>query len=410
MFSMEETYCVFPWAHLFVDPMGNFYTCCIGPSSGKPSSDKNGVLNASMKGAIKQHWHSLYMQNIRRSMQKNERHESCVACWRVENVGDKSYRHSANSGYKVEENVVNNIVPEPRFKFVDLRFGNICNLACRMCLPYSSRKLVDEYSQMFGEESTKPYLKLNWFESPEFWEELIKYSADIERIHLAGGEPLIIKQCWDFLKNLISKDQSKNLILSYNSNLTMLPPDLKEVWSKFKEVHLFISMDGVGEINEFIRYPLKWDSFEQNMKLLDNNFKDYNLHYVQIHSTVQVYNIHRITDVCDYVANFKNFRRIPRFDIVFGPDHFNSQVLPESYRFKAADKIDHYILELRNGRNELSENDREELIQNIASISNHLRGPGKPEFFHLFKRHNDIYDVHRKQKTFDYIPELSEVF
>lgn len=344
-------------------------------------------------------------------MLEGNRPDACTPCWRVEDLGGLSYRKEANKTYPVDPALQATITPEPNFEFVDLRFGNICNLACRMCIPYSSKKMIPEYQELYGEERVKPYLKLDWFESEGFWDDLFKYSKNVKRIHLAGGEPLLIKQCWKFLKRLIDAGLSKNLVLSYNTNLTVLPPEAKDVWPHFKEVHVIASMDGVGKINEFIRYPLIWTEFEANLRELDTNFKAYNLAQFQIHATVQVYNVKRIAELCDYVTtSFQNIKKIPTFDIVYGPEELDPQVLPAFYREEAAFLIEEYILKLSTGLHDLHPKEFIELLKNLRSITRHLRGGDKSEKFHEFKRLNDTFDRNRKHRTFDYIPELERAY
>lgn len=408
---MKENFCIFPWSHLYIDTAGNFYTCCVGPYF-RPSVDHNGrSIHASEKGSILKHWHSVYMRSIRSSMISGIRNEACVACWRVEDVEGKSYRQIANETYEADHEMINELLPEPAFQFIDLRFGNICNLACRMCIPSSSRKLIPEYQKHLGSKFDFSQAKHEWFESEDFWEDLFKYSSSLKKIHLAGGEPLLIKQCWTFLRRLIRTGRAKNLTLSYNTNLTLIPPEAKEVWPHFKEVHIFCSMDGVGKINEFIRYPLDWKSFEANMKEIDINCKHYNVSYLEVHATVQVYNVMRITEICDYVANqFVSGARVPKFDIVYGPEELDPQVLPEGYRQEAARLIDEYIEKIRKGHNQLDEVSRDVLIQNIRSIANHLRSGDKNYLFHNFKHLNDLFDQHRSQRTFDFIPELKKAY
>jgi sulfatase maturation enzyme AslB (radical SAM superfamily) len=411
---MENTdnFCVFPWTHLFVDPVGSFYTCCLGPATPHQSRHHDGRgINASEKGAITKHWHSLSMMKIRSELLRGSKSEACLPCWRVEDSGGKSYRQIANETYTIGQQNPLDQQPAPSFQFVDLRFGNLCNLACRMCIPYSSKKLIPEYAEMFGEEAVAPYAKLDWFESPDFWEELFQYSSDLKKIHLAGGEPLLIKECWKFLKRLIDNGLSKNLILSYNTNLSVLPEEARELWPSFKEVHIMASMDGVGKVNDFIRYPLEWEVFEKNLKTLDQEREAYNVHHLEIHPTAQVYNIKRITEICDYIAtNFKNMIPVPRFDIVYWPVEFDPQILPTFYREEAAKIIESYIKDLQAGRNNLTHSHRDQLIQNLKSLIYHLRGGDKSEHFHSFKRLNDIFDRHRSQRTFSFIPELERAY
>jgi sulfatase maturation enzyme AslB (radical SAM superfamily) len=406
--SDTSTFCPYPWEYLFVDNFGYYQTCCI---SERPLNSPD-MVKASEKDSIKRHWNSLYMQEMRRQLKTKQKHPDCIACWRMEKLGDITFREFAilEEIFSKEEEAIE-ILPPPTFKAIDLRFGNTCNLACRMCIPYNSSRLINEYSELQGAEYQEQYRKMNWYESEDFWEELIGYiDQNTRRIHLAGGEPLIIKQCWKFLKRLVDLGKSKDLILSYNTNLSVLPDEVKELWPKFKGVQLIVSIDGVGKVNEYIRWPLKWDVFDRNLREINDNFEKYNIMLAEPHVTSQVYNIFRTDEICDYIASLKNFR-IPRFDVLWGPIQFNTQVLPEWYREEAALRMEAYIEKLKNGHNNLEQTQAEALSKNINSLINHLRtNPGRTEEFQLFKRHTDIYDRHRNQRTFDFIPELERAY
>lgn len=401
----NNTACVFPWLQLYVDNMGKFYSCCL--SNIVPSMENGKPILAGEKDSIRRHWHSLYMQGLRKTMQEGKRAETCTHCWVREDLGDTSLRFTH---FEMSEEAFNSSTPEPNFKWIDLRFGNACNLACRMCIPYNTRKLLGEWQELYGEDSVAPYRKMDWFESEDFWIQLSQFTSQTERIHLAGGEPLLIKQCWKFLRGLVESGQSRNITLAYNTNLTVLPPEALELWPKFKEVHLLISLDGVGKVGEYIRYPLNWDSFEQNVKEIEKRFKDYNISISHFHVTSQVYNIKRTIEICEYAAQYKNIDRVPRFDLLSSPLHFDPRVLPREYREEAASEMDAYIEKIKSGHNFLSDVDREKLVTNLTALTRYLRGGDSSQHFHEFKRHTDLMDRHRNQRTFDFLPELEKAY
>lgn len=404
---MSKTFCSLPWVHLSVDGMGHFYNCCFGFAVPTPSRDENGkVLKAGEPGAIAKHWHSNFMQELRKGLLSDEKHPSCIGCWRVEETGAESFRPLANKTYPIDEKTKSSITPAPRIRFVDLRFGNLCNLACRMCVPYSSLKMSKEYALMHGPESVEPFKNMNWYKSTAFWEELYQYRDDFEKLHLAGGEPLLIKECWDFLRDISKDDAAKNIVLSYNTNFTHLPSDAKEVWSRFKGVDLIVSMDGVGKVNEFIRYPLKWNELEKNLLEIENNFADYNVRHCQIQTTIQAYNIMRLDEICDYVAGFKFIKRFPLINSVYDPEYFSPVVFHESYRNMASQRIENYIKKIELGWNSLEPSELIHLSGLLKGINNLLKTQDKSHLFQEFLRCNEIFDQTRKQNFLEYLPEI----
>jgi pyruvate-formate lyase-activating enzyme len=397
--------------HLFVDGFGYFYNCCFGISQDAYSKDSEGSpISAGEPGAILRHWNSPAMTELRRKLRAGERARACTGCWRVEETGSRSFRSVASAEYPVAPETVAEDHPQPVFRYLDLRFGNLCNLACRMCVPYTTRKLFDEHARLYGEATLAPYRNMNWFEAPHFWDELHQYRHGVEKIHLAGGEPLIIKECWDFLRRLAEDPCAKNITLSYNTNLSHIPPQAKELWPRFKGVVLLVSMDGVGPVNDFIRYPLKWNDFERNLRTIEDEFEAYNVINCHVQPTVQAYNIRRIVEICEYLATYRKIQRYPLVNLLFDPPHLSAGVLPRSYREAAATELEAYAAKVEAGWNELSDWDRGSLATSLRGILAYLRGDDKSLLFREFQRMNDLYDQTRGQRILDFLPELIPLY
>ena len=76
--------------------------------------------------------------------------------------------------------------------------------------------------------------------------------------------PLLDKKHADFLTQIVSKsDNPENVRLFYNTNGTIIPKqEIFQSWSKLKEVEVIFSIDAIGEANEILRPPHKWDTIE----------------------------------------------------------------------------------------------------------------------------------------------------
>src|SRR5690606_17734570 len=112
--------------------------------------------------------------------------------------------------------------------------------------------------------------------------------------------------------------------LKYNTNVTHLPEELMSCWMHFKRVRVNASVDAVGPLNEYIRYPSKWPKVLQNLKVLDNlATKNPHIH-VSIHTTVQMYNVLYLTDILEYFSStFKSIRPLPFANILDHPEYLN---------------------------------------------------------------------------------------
>lgn len=398
-----HTMCALPWTHLFVDPIGTLTTCCVGDP--RPSVDTAGVtIRAGQRDAILRHWHSQRMREVRADLAAGRRSEVCNSCWRVENEGGVSYRRRA-ADMQFELYDENADDPPPRIQFVDLRLGNFCNLKCRMCIPYSSRLLIPEYKELqeADDDFWESLTNISWFENERFWQDLLQYAPHFRRVHLAGGEPMVIAKAWDFLRRLKDLGFSQNIELSYNTNWTVIPKWTSEVWSAFKAVDLFISMDGVGEVNEFIRHPLKWDVFRENLSLVEERHEEFNIRYASIHATAQVYNVMRLPELCAFVRNLDFIDPYPHIETVVHPEVFDPRVLPCDLKEEVRHHIQDYM-------DVLSDPDAALLRRHLGAVTKHMLSADHSHLLPALRRHNEVFDRHRGERVGDIFPELASIF
>ncbi len=219
----------------------------------------------------------------------------------------------------------------------DLRFGNICNLRCLMCWPGASSAWYQEWfetrHQGFkdGEEShrlvrdTNGRIQLdsdfyNWPEKESFWRELQASIPFIRELHFSGGEPLLIKKHYALLRELVEQGRAAEIMLDYNSNITVLPDEALELWSKFKKVTIGASVDGFGKVNDYIRFPSKFQQIESNLRKLDATSDNIQ---IWITTTVQALNILYFTDLLQWLIE-SGFRKINGIGIDSGRGFFIS--------------------------------------------------------------------------------------
>lgn len=126
---------------------------------------------------------------------------------------------------------------------------NICNSACLTCNEQLSTKI--------GALKNKKYIKIN--NSDRFW------SLPQERIvHLDinGGEPSHSKNYKHILANLPKNVKSVRL----NTNCSTVLEELWELCNRGVYVTVTVSLDGIGPVHDFVRWPIKWDKFYANLQ------------------------------------------------------------------------------------------------------------------------------------------------
>ena len=91
----------------------------------------------------------------------------------------------------------------------------------------------------------------------------------IEEIYWVGGEPLMWERHWSIMHQLVKSKQSKNVVIRYNTNLSRIRYKnyyLYDLLPYFKRINLCASIDGVGDVGEYIRTGLNWQEWLENFK------------------------------------------------------------------------------------------------------------------------------------------------
>lgn len=360
----SPTFCILPWLSIAVKNNGDYRVCCHANTSrtrGLLQNPDQKNLNAS-ESSINEARNSETLKEIRRDMLQGKWPESCGRCMREEKSSIRSKRIYSKESLPIQytEEWAQKITKEDgtldlsqaHLVDLDIRFGNKCNLACRMCGPSDSSAWIPDYEKLGGK--FKPQ-KFNWYEENIFWESLEKSASTLDHIYIVGGEPLLIDRHYVFLNHLIEIGRAPEITLEYNSNLTVLPQKALDLWKHFKKVRIGVSIDGYGAVNDYIRYPSKFSVLENNLNKID--VAPGNLQ-VWLALTVSIYNLHHLVDMMKWVKS-KNFTRIGKtkgkdFFVphpVHQPEYLNIQAL--SPQDKALYK-DHLLKALEVFLNEAS--------------------------------------------------------
>ena len=139
---------------------------------------------------------------------------------------------------------------------LELQIDTTCNAACVICNPNLSSlwqkqkglEVSNDFSQLYQQAIS-----------------LIDFDK-IKHVKFLGGEPLLTSTHYEIMKII---PNPKNVQISYNTNGSIFPKEpIIDLWSQFKSVHIGFSVDGIGKQFQYIRWPLKWDQVEKNIKRL----------------------------------------------------------------------------------------------------------------------------------------------
>lgn len=281
----------------------------------------------------------------------------------------------------------------PRDYQLDL--GNICNLKCRTCFSqYSSRIAADPVHRRWegvsfhakkwagddegtsghksSEDADHPVRrrfpsKLPWYENHDLLTgELLASPQHITGLQIIGGEPLVARQIAATFQHIANNGLSGRVSLNLTTNGTIFDQSLFNTLAEFGNVSFSVSIDGIGEHFEYIRYPGKWAEF---LGHIDKYAKMKNVK-LYVLPTFHIYNALHITDVFRF-CNEPKFRLI--FNTLWTPHFQAASVPPPKTRRAAMDRFMTYARTTRvNAHRQLAETLARELEEKGGSIDKDL--------------------------------------
>jgi organic radical activating enzyme len=250
-----DYFCSLPFRSMMTFNTGGIKPCCDSES-----------MQDSKHQSLMDTWNSEKWKNLRQSFLQGQKDAACDVCWKKESKGLVSARDNDPSKVNLQDcGPDGSMRVSP--KFLSLRLGNKCNLACIMCTPQNStfwERDIDIYKEYMNRE-TKPeevFLK-------ERKEDFLNLISSAEVITFIGGEPLLFREHEEIISNLIQAKRAPFVELHYYTNMTVLPDRVLEFWSQFKKIDLRSSIDAVGQDYEYIRFPANWKVIEKNMLKLN---------------------------------------------------------------------------------------------------------------------------------------------
>jgi MoaA/NifB/PqqE/SkfB family radical SAM enzyme len=258
-------FCFLAFKSVSSNSFGQYIPCCgIQPSKWEYNQDT--TLRPKEK------INSRNLQVLRQDLLNGVWPAACENCRLAEESNGDSMRiiwNNSHQKYNISE--INPIVNSEDILHLDLTFETKCNSKCMTCNPSLSSFWETEYSFIYNTPAFIPQSKVQGQRihiDSEDIELLVEDFPNVESISFIGGEPTISEMHVKYLKRLIDLNRSKNISLSYVTNLTGINEELLDLWDNFNNIHLTFSIDGYGKINEYIRYPFTWQKTEQQVKKL----------------------------------------------------------------------------------------------------------------------------------------------
>jgi MoaA/NifB/PqqE/SkfB family radical SAM enzyme len=393
-----------PWVQLHAQTNGKVAPCCMSLVI-----DGNEVGDLRKNPDLADAWNSDNMKQLRRNMLDGKKSSICTSCYKYESLSKGSERKLYNRDYKdyfnrINETRADGSLPEVNVPVIDIRFSNKCNYKCRICSSeFSSLWYEDEQklNKAPAKEQGKEVRAAS--DGAAFWESYKTMLHHAKRIHFAGGEPLFMDEHYDSLDHLITINNN-NVILSYNTNFSTLrykKYDVIEMWSKFKRVEVWASLDGMFEKGDYQRKGQKWEKIEANIREVQQKCPNV---LFGINITVSILNVLDIPAFYQYMVEHKLVQpdRMNLY-LLFSPDEFNVVNLTPALKEKVKQRFEEFE------KNYLSTVPNSNNIRNHIKrvIGNMMSGPGKEN--NDFRNSISGIDAIRDENFISIYPELREM-
>lgn len=367
---MTDKICRLAWQGFSNDPDGKVRPCCL--YKGHILDDNNNPMYVQTSSIV-DIFKSKYMVDLRNRFRNNTAIPECTTCWTDESNGFTSKRMIANDMWK---NVPIDFSDEPELPIeFQMIINNTCNLKCVSCTPSHSSLWQAENIKVLGHSGYEMPNGQVGNENSLLWEQRHQWYDSVQRLEVVGGEPFYVKQWHQIFNELIESGRAKDITVNMSTNCTLFYGELLErMIQNFKHVGIGLSVDGVGSVYEYLRFPGNWETVYGNMQKYHALSEKYENFMVQVNCTIGWVNAVNITKLHELVYN-----EFPKFKIwnnlIHWPLHMALHSASDDIKAKISEAWDQFDWQ-------------EQYRSNVAGMKNHMistRTSDKEFLTHLSK-------------------------
>jgi len=281
----NKTFCMAPWTHTYLSPQTERRMCCASrepAQSFKQYIDTGNEAKEYKPLTLKEHWNSDHMRSVRLRMMAGEELSECEVCDHkllntdvYRSYWNQLFRHKIDEAFDSTDETGATTMQTISF---DYRFNNLCNFKCRMCgdMLSSSWEAESRKHKNWTKES-QPWMasplreQITKFQDTQVVQEFVEAveTKTIKEIYWCGGEPLMWDMHWNAMQRIIELGFAKDVYVRYNTNLSRTSfkgTKLFDLLPEFQDWQICSSLDGTGEVGEYIRDGLNFEQWLRNFK------------------------------------------------------------------------------------------------------------------------------------------------
>lgn len=328
------------------------------------------------------------IRSVKEQLLKGEAPRQCDNCYHNESRGLPSFRQQTKFHPDRDAEIFEKNDPDFfNLKEASVLTSNRCNLKCTSCGDASYIRSM-ELKKMGLQSHVAEKIITRSFD--------ILLEHDIEQLTLLGGEPFVDKIAFDLIDSLIESGKSKRMRIDLNTNMTVMSDQQLDMLSEnFKEVVIKASIDGIGEVNDYLRYPSLWSTIENNCQRVRQR-SNMSLIVTTALSNLSLLRYHEVIRWA-HQENLSLF-----ISTVTHPSVMDTNLLPQQLKVQLLDIYQSMKNEMYD---KLSDRNQECLDRCIEICKNKsdLDLPSFSESIDFFKRHDSVRKDQSLEKVF---PEL----
>lgn len=246
----SKTFCILPWISQYTTQDNMVKPCC--------HFSMHEALGNAKKDTLKQIWNNKNTKQLRLDMLAEKPIDACKVCYsKNQDYNDTTVfrvgynRNFAHHYKKIVETNTDGSLDSFKLNHITYKPNNLCNLQCRMCNIYDSSSfyLVEK---AIGNKVVGKALKQS---NPNLFDQYAEHVDNIEQVVFEGGEPLMMKETYDFVK-MLDKNKRHNIHLQYITNMThagLGKDDVFKLWKNFNEITIYASLDAENDRGLYLR-------------------------------------------------------------------------------------------------------------------------------------------------------------
>jgi sulfatase maturation enzyme AslB (radical SAM superfamily) len=239
-----------------------------------------------------------WLKTLKEKMSNGQWPDECVRCQDSERVKGESVRTNSIERHKLLHPI------RKDYLIVGGVLDNICNSACQSCHAGLSTKIGSL-------EAGKEYRRIDNYD--------VFMTLPLERmveLDVSGGEPTASKN----YKRVLSELPKSTRIVRLNTNGSMIIKEIEEVLKRNIMVIITMSLDGIGKVHDYARWPIKWDDYLKSVDAYLDLKKKYKLLQLDFWTTVSCLNVGNLPSI----IKFAERKGVPHdWAFLHGPDVLN---------------------------------------------------------------------------------------